>query len=99
MQNILNFLLAGSWKKKEKKKKTFRSLNYFFQGRDTTAATLTFGIYHLFRQPTIVKKMREEIDQLGENVTFENHTAYKYTLAVVDEVCSIGWSLCLLSHC
>jgi hypothetical protein len=30
--------------------------------------------------------MRDEIANYGDRVTFENHTAFKYTIAVMDEV-------------
>jgi cytochrome P450 len=60
-------------------------LNFLLAGRDTTATTLTFAIYFIFQMPKVVEKLRAEIAEISDEVTFENHTRFKYFLAVMDE--------------
>ncbi len=60
-------------------------LNFLLAGRDTTATTLTFAIYFVFQMPQVVQKLRAEIAEVSDEVTFENHTRFKYCLAVMDE--------------
>ncbi|KAF2850239.1 cytochrome P450 alkane hydroxylase-like protein [Plenodomus tracheiphilus IPT5] len=57
-------------------------------GRDTTACTLTWTIYHLSTSPTILAKLRQEIlDTVGptEKPTYENLKNMKYLQHILNE--------------
>jgi len=57
-------------------------------GRDTTACTLTWAIYHLSMEPTIVAKLRQEIiDTVGltDTPTYEHLKNMKYLQHILNE--------------
>ncbi|CBX95930.1 similar to cytochrome P450 alkane hydroxylase [Plenodomus lingam JN3] len=57
-------------------------------GRDTTACTLTWTIYHLSKDPAILAKLRQEIiDTVGltEKPTYENLKNMKYLQHILNE--------------
>lgn len=57
-------------------------------GRDTTACTLTWAIYHLSMDPKITAKLRQEIVDtvgLGRSPTYENLKNMKYLQHILNE--------------
>ncbi|KNC33646.1 hypothetical protein FF38_08727 [Lucilia cuprina] len=63
---------------------------FFLGGFDTSSATITYALYELAQQPTLQKRLRQEINQVFEN-SEDNQIAYddlkdlKYLLQVLAE--------------
>lgn len=69
-------------------KKRIRDLliNALFGGRDTTMALLSHAFFHLSRHPRALKKLREEIAQLGGVApTYEQFKDLQYLRWTIDE--------------
>lgn len=70
-------------------------------GHETTAAVLTWALFELTKNPEILKRAREEIDQVvgDRNPTFEDIKSMKYLRLIVAEVSCLflvfGISSCL----
>ncbi|EUC47939.1 hypothetical protein COCMIDRAFT_34506 [Bipolaris oryzae ATCC 44560] len=63
-------------------------VNILLAGRDTTACTLTWAIYHLSVDPVITAKLRQEIINtvgLDNKPTYENLKNMKYLQHVINE--------------
>lgn len=58
-------------------------------GSDTTATTLTYCFYHLAKDPSVVKKLRDELEKhdirKDENFTVLNLTNIEYLNAIINE--------------
>ena len=58
-------------------------------GSDTTATTLTYLFYHLAKDPSVVRKLRDELEKHGirtdENFTVLNLTNLEYLNGVISE--------------
>ncbi|KAI6360269.1 hypothetical protein MCOR25_006769 [Pyricularia grisea] len=58
-------------------------------GRDTTAATLSWTIYHLCKTPEVVKRLRQEILRVvgpfGNKPTYENLKELTYLTHIINE--------------
>ncbi|MFO0693805.1 MAG: cytochrome P450 [Polyangiales bacterium] len=63
------------------------TLTLLLAGHDTTAVTLSWALYRLGRSPSVVRKMREELDQAFPGVPIDPRTIERlpYLRAVVDE--------------
>ncbi|TRM57429.1 cytochrome P450 [Schizophyllum amplum] len=64
-------------------------VNLLVAGRDTTAGTLSFGIYKLAEHPDVLVKLREEIlDKVGptRRPTYEDIRDMKYLRAFLNEI-------------
>ncbi|KAJ7667055.1 cytochrome P450 [Mycena rosella] len=63
--------------------------NIIIAGRDTTAATLTFGVYMLAEHPEIVERLRNEILSIVGNSkmpTYDDLRSMKYLRAFINEI-------------
>jgi cytochrome P450 len=77
-------------------------VNVLLAGRDTTACTMSWTIFHLVRHPEMLKRLREEIDEVtcSETMITRKHTKnMPYLNAVLNESESSGLlSLFFLLH-
>ncbi|KAF5264218.1 hypothetical protein FOXYS1_5004 [Fusarium oxysporum] len=58
-------------------------------GSDTTAITLSAAFYYIYRNPEVLAKLRSEIDQRSDPVTFEQSQTMPYLQAVINETLRI----------
>jgi cytochrome P450 len=54
-------------------------------GHETTATAISWGVYHLARQPEVLAKLRGELDALGPGASPESIAKAPYLSAVVSE--------------
>ncbi|VDB95399.1 unnamed protein product [Peniophora sp. CBMAI 1063] len=85
-KSLLDYLLSVTEDRAVIKDET---LNIMIAGRDTIAATLTFGAYMLAEHPHVLKKLREEVlNTVGpsQRPTHEDLKSMKYVRAFLNEV-------------
>lgn len=64
------------------------TLNILLAGRDTTACTLTFGVYMLAEHPDVLRRLRQEISErvgMSNAPTLEDIREMKYLRAFINE--------------
>ncbi|WVQ78508.1 hypothetical protein IAT38_000594 [Cryptococcus sp. DSM 104549] len=66
---------------------------FMFAGSETTAGTISFGLYDLARHPDIQSRLRSEILECGDNLPYEQIDELPYLDAVVKEIMRINPSL------
>lgn len=66
---------------------------FMFAGYETTAGTISFGLYDLARHPDIQSRLRAEILECGDNLPFNQIDELPYLDAVVKEIMRINPSL------
>jgi len=57
-------------------------MDLFIAGSDTTNNSLSFAFLHFLRQPQVVKRVQQEIDEVvdrGAKVTLEHRAKYFYS--------------------
>lgn len=64
-------------------------LTFLFAGHETTALSLTWAIYHIFRDPKIKAKLREELDALPNETPAEVAEA-SYLKATIQETLRVN---------
>lgn len=83
-----NFLHALASYTRDRSTLRDQIVNVLLAGRDTTACTLTWVIYHLSMDPVITAKLRQEIiDTVGldNKPTYENLKNMKYLQHIINE--------------
>ncbi|KIR28738.1 cytochrome P450 [Cryptococcus deuterogattii LA55] len=66
---------------------------FLFAGSETTAGTISFGLYDLTCHPDIQSRLRTEILECGDNLPFDQIDELPYLDAVVKEIMRINPSL------
>ncbi|WVQ87196.1 hypothetical protein IAS59_000919 [Cryptococcus gattii] len=66
---------------------------FLFAGSETTAGTISFGLYDLAYHPDIQSRLRAEILECGDNLSFDQIDELPYLDAVVKEIMRINPSL------
>ncbi|KAJ3128936.1 hypothetical protein HK098_003033 [Nowakowskiella sp. JEL0407] len=62
---------------------------FFAAGHDTTATTLTWSMYELCKNTSVMEKLREEVDSFNEELTTESLNSLKYLEATIKEILRI----------
>jgi cytochrome P450 family 110 len=63
-------------------------LTYLFAGHETTAVSMTWAIYHIHRNPSVLLRLREELDSMSESSP-ANLAAAPYLKCVIQETLRI----------
>nr|AQA28566.1 cytochrome P450 [Nostoc sp. UIC 10110] len=61
-------------------------MTLLFTGHETTASMLSWAFYEIFRHPDVLQKLRDELEQKGENQTSLEIAKLPYLNAVCQEV-------------
>lgn len=60
-------------------------LTILFAGHETTATTLSWAFYQIYRHPDVLEKLQHELDSLGNNNNFTEINQLPYFTAVCQE--------------
>ncbi|KAK7678479.1 hypothetical protein QCA50_018539 [Cerrena zonata] len=65
----------------------YNLLTFLVAGHETTSGTLTFALYHIVKNPEVLRKLREEVDEVlgDETITRNDLGRLKYNQAVIRE--------------